>query len=70
MTLKEKRQCIHHYMLDEGQMGICKKCGAIKYFMSDVPKKMARLDKFPQDSFRNPAFDGFPKTTRHIKSFK
>jgi hypothetical protein len=70
MTLKEKRQCIHHYMLDEGQMGICKKCGAIKYFMLDVPVKMARLDKLPQGSFQNPSKAGFPRTTRHIKSFK
>ena len=26
------KQCIHHWLIDQGNLGVCKKCGASKQF--------------------------------------
>jgi len=53
-------QCIHHWMIDENNIGTCKKCGDVKDFRTLLAKEGRK--KSPQQllSLRSGGIDELP----------
>ena len=52
-TLDEHKACIHHWVIDERNLGVCRKCGAGKQFpvLTDLSLLMFReLSRKPSAS--------------------